>query len=269
MSSVFLSHNHADKTFANRLARDLRGHGHVVWVDEEQIQVGDSLIEKIRNAIDRVNYVIAVISSASINSEWVRRELDIACNREIEQKKVIVIPALLEDVALPGFLKGKLFADFRITGRYDKSLAQILSRLGPGLEPPELSLDERIRLENELVGLQREIVRNRRDQRRFVRLSRLARSDKLRRAIEEDNAGHPELTAINEMYAFEALGIPVTLGYALHAIRKAEYKGAHPLDLALRLDNKWDHLELMIEAYRDFLGLRVNEDNEPDESNDD
>src|SRR5437016_2632636 len=118
MSSIFLSHSHKDKAFVKRLTLDLRRRGHVVWVDEAEINVGDSLIEKIREGIDRVDFVAAVISRASVKSKWVSRELDIASNRELRGKKVVVLPILLEDVRLPGFLDGKLFADFRGESRY-------------------------------------------------------------------------------------------------------------------------------------------------------
>ncbi len=112
MSSAFLSYSHDDKAFARKLAADLRRHGHIVWTDEGEIKVGDSLIEKIRDGIDRVDYVIALISNASINSPWVKKELDIASNREMEQDRVVVLPALLDDVDLPGFLKGKMYTNF-------------------------------------------------------------------------------------------------------------------------------------------------------------
>jgi hypothetical protein len=83
LSSVFLSHSHADKPFARKLTADLRKAGHAVWIDEAEINIGDSLIVKIREGIDEVDYVAAILSTSSINSEWVKKELDIATNREI------------------------------------------------------------------------------------------------------------------------------------------------------------------------------------------
>ena len=47
MSSIFLSHNSVDKPFVRKLANDLRRRGHYAWVDEAEIKVGDSLIDKI------------------------------------------------------------------------------------------------------------------------------------------------------------------------------------------------------------------------------
>jgi len=75
LSNVFLSHSHSDKPFARRLAKELEAAGHGVWIDEAEIDIGDSLIEKIRNGIDQVDYVAAILSRASIDSAWVTREL--------------------------------------------------------------------------------------------------------------------------------------------------------------------------------------------------
>ena len=87
--------------------------GHAVWIDEAEINIGDSLIEKIRNGLDQVDYVAAILSRASIDSPWVTRELDIASNREIDEGRTVVLPLLVEKVDLPGFLKGKFYGDFR------------------------------------------------------------------------------------------------------------------------------------------------------------
>ena len=95
MSSLFISYSHKDKQFAKRLANNVRDAGHTVWIDEREILVGDSLIEQIRNGIDSVEYVAAIISSESLNSQWFKRELDLASNREIDEKRVVVLPILL------------------------------------------------------------------------------------------------------------------------------------------------------------------------------
>lgn len=119
MSSIFLSHNHADKPFVRRLAQDLQTAGVRVWIDEAEIMIGDSLIEKIRQGIDEMEYVGVVLSQNSVESRWVQEELDIAMNQQIEGRRVKVLPLLLDDCELPGFLQGKLYADFQAPERYE------------------------------------------------------------------------------------------------------------------------------------------------------
>ncbi|QRZ15739.1 toll/interleukin-1 receptor domain-containing protein [Paracoccus methylovorus] len=154
MSYVFLSHSHPDKPFARKLAADLRANGHSVWIDEAETNIGDSLIEKIRNGLDQVDYVCALLSQASIQSPWVQRELDIASNREIDERRVVVLPLLLEDVDLPGFLRGKLYGNFRDSDSYDISVTALLRALGPVVVPPQPSSEELRALKEELASAQ-------------------------------------------------------------------------------------------------------------------
>jgi len=55
-----------------------------VWLDEAEIKLGESLIEKIREAIDSVEYVVVLLSKNSVGSNWVKKEVDIAMNEEMK-----------------------------------------------------------------------------------------------------------------------------------------------------------------------------------------
>jgi len=48
-----------------------------------------------------------------VKSEWVSQELDGAFVKELESKRVFVLPVLYQDCEIPLFLKGKVYADFR------------------------------------------------------------------------------------------------------------------------------------------------------------
>ena len=128
--SLFLSYTHEDRAFALQLYEDLTEAGAYIWIDEKQVLVGDSLIEKIRKGIDSVDYLAVVISPASASSEWVRREVDVAMNQEISSGRVKVLPLLYRDCDLPGFLHGKFYADFRDSNGYEQNLRKLMSRLG-------------------------------------------------------------------------------------------------------------------------------------------
>lgn len=132
---IFLSHSHFDKHFVRRLSGDLQNRGVQVWVDEAEMQVGDSLIEKTRSGIDTMDYLGAVISRHSVRSEWVRREIDVAMNQEIEGRRIKVLPILIDDSDLPGFLLGKLFVDFRKPEKYSDEFERLIGRLGGEKHP--------------------------------------------------------------------------------------------------------------------------------------
>lgn len=128
--SIFLSHSHFDKQFVRHLTEDLTRNGVKVWLDEAEMGIGDSLIEKIREGIDSMDYLGAVISQHSVKSPWVRREIDVAMNQEIEGRRLKVLPILIDDCDLPGFLLGKIYADFRKPEKYNESLEALLQRFG-------------------------------------------------------------------------------------------------------------------------------------------
>ncbi len=128
--SIFLSRTWSDKPFAGKLASDIQTDGAKVRIDEAEIKLGDSLIEKIRPGIDTVDYPAVVLSPKSVESEWTKRKADIAMNQEIRGQTVKVLPLHCKPCTLPVFPVGKSYADFTDTGAYQRSFALILDRLG-------------------------------------------------------------------------------------------------------------------------------------------
>lgn len=130
MASIFLSHSSRDKFFVRELADRLKAHGVTVWLDEAELKIGDSLTERIGSAIEENDYLGIVLSRNSIDSAWVQKELQVAMQRELREKRVVVLPLLLEEVVLPPFLKDKLYADFTDPKKYDEALPRVLKALG-------------------------------------------------------------------------------------------------------------------------------------------
>jgi hypothetical protein len=97
------------------------------------------LFKKIESAIAEVDYLVAILSNNSISSEWVQRELEIALSREIHNKRVFVLPIVIDNCEVPSFLKGRVYADFISRSNYKDSLNKVLQRLGaryPSPPPP-------------------------------------------------------------------------------------------------------------------------------------
>lgn len=130
IASVFLSHNHADKPFVRKLARDLEGHNVKCWLDEAEMKIGDSLIQKIRDGIDNAQFFVVVLSQNSINAPWVVNELDVAMNLQISGKPLKVLPVMLEECEPPGFLIGKYYGDFKDESKYLESFMVLVNSIG-------------------------------------------------------------------------------------------------------------------------------------------
>lgn len=127
--SVFLSHNHKDKTFVRKLARDIDAHGIKVWIDEAEMKIGDSLVQKIREGIDSVDYFAVILSENSVEAPWVVNELDVAMNYQI-QGKIQILPIVLSMVELPRFLVGKLYGNFTNPDSYNEQLKSLINSMG-------------------------------------------------------------------------------------------------------------------------------------------
>ena len=110
---IFISYSHQDKKFADKLAANLVQQKAHVWIDSWELNVGDSIIDKVQTAIQDSSALIVIISKASMESEWCKKELTSGFLRELEEKRVVVLPLLLEDCQMPIFLRGKMYADFR------------------------------------------------------------------------------------------------------------------------------------------------------------
>lgn len=110
--SVFISHTHSDKPFVRRLGADLGALGARVWIDEAELNIGDSLIGRISAAIDDMEFLAVVLSPEAVDSRWVHQELEQAMSQQLAEKGVKVLPLLYKLCDIPGFLRGKLYADF-------------------------------------------------------------------------------------------------------------------------------------------------------------
>ena len=133
MPSIFMCHSSVDKPFVRRLAGQLGAYGIKCWIDEAEMNIGDSLFHMIGKAIDSSDFLAAVLSAASIESRWVRKELEIALAREISQDKVVVLPILAETISetqVPPFLRSKVWADFSREEGYPSALMKVVKATG-------------------------------------------------------------------------------------------------------------------------------------------
>jgi hypothetical protein len=110
---VFISYSHSDKAVVTRLAAHMIKHNAQVWVDTWELSVGDSIIQRVQEAITSSDALLVVLSKTSVQSEWCKKEINSGLMRELEEKRVVVLPVIIEDCEIPLFLKDKLYADLR------------------------------------------------------------------------------------------------------------------------------------------------------------
>jgi hypothetical protein len=121
---IFISYSHSDKDFVDKLAAQLVIAKAHVWVDRWELRVGDSIVDRVQAAIQGASALLVILSKSSVSSEWCKKELNVGLVRELEEKRVVVLPVLLDDCDIPLFLRDKLYADFRTD--FDEGLKRIL-----------------------------------------------------------------------------------------------------------------------------------------------
>jgi hypothetical protein len=110
---IFISYSHTDKGFVDKLAYQLISRKVSVWLDRWELHAGDSLLQRVQGAISGASGLLVILSKASVQSEWCRKELNAGLVRELDEKRVVAVPVLLEDCDVPLFLRDKIYADFR------------------------------------------------------------------------------------------------------------------------------------------------------------
>ena len=121
MTQVFISYSRNDMEFVQRLAGDLLRAGLDVWWDLSDIQGSDVWERKIQEGLNSSQFFIVVLTPASLDSRWVRREYLSADNKGLK-----IIPLKLKpNDELPLTLRDIQPID-AVNHSYDVTLAEIL-----------------------------------------------------------------------------------------------------------------------------------------------
>jgi hypothetical protein len=102
---IFISHSHQDIEYSCILANALREKELDVWYDEHNLGAG-RLREVIENEMAGREHFILVLSLASVNSSWVRREYNAAMDLKDEGFLKTFLPVVAERCIIPLMVRG-------------------------------------------------------------------------------------------------------------------------------------------------------------------
>ena len=146
---IVIPYSYADREFASRLTVALRRDRITPWIDVVDISGGVHLVDWMANAVRPVGCVIPTISAASVWSNWVQHELKAVITESFVGRHGVVLPARIDNTALPDFLACRPYLDFFRKGwnpAYEDLLITVQLGTGgprpprcerPGFRPPE------------------------------------------------------------------------------------------------------------------------------------
>jgi hypothetical protein len=98
--SCFISYSSKDEDFARRLYADLQSHNVRCWFAPEDMKTGDEIRSRIDEAIRIHDKLLLVLSEHSVNSPWVKKEVETAFEKEQQQKRLVFFPIRLDDTVM-------------------------------------------------------------------------------------------------------------------------------------------------------------------------
>jgi class 3 adenylate cyclase len=113
---IFLVYAQQDKTFVMHLAEYFVHEGLRIWIDAEQIDIGDPVSKKIKGDLVRSRFVLICLSKHFTTSSWCRSELATLLRDETKRQNSRILPIVVgeyQEVDIPEFLYDKYAVDVR------------------------------------------------------------------------------------------------------------------------------------------------------------
>jgi TIR domain len=127
MANVFVSYRLSDAEQARTLAEAVRDAGHSVWLDEWMIDLGDSIVGRIEDGLEGASYVLLCYSDSGVSSPWMSREWMSTLARQLDGRRVKILPLRLTGGEPPALLADIKYAD--LVADWDKGLGQVLAAI--------------------------------------------------------------------------------------------------------------------------------------------
>jgi hypothetical protein len=110
---IFISHSSRDKVAALNLAITLNFCSIDVWLDDWELEVGQSLTDEIAKAMDVSRFIAILITENYNKTVWTKTEYKKALAREQKEKRTIMLPLIVGEAQIPDFLEDKIYIDLR------------------------------------------------------------------------------------------------------------------------------------------------------------
>lgn len=137
---IFISHSSQDKWVARRLSQDLEALGITTFLDEKDIETGESIDDAIQKHLDECDEILMLLSPAALSSHWVLLEIGGA---KALGKRLIPILLHVGPNDLPQPLAKGLARDLNDVEKYYEEVEQRRSGSTPSAAGPRSSPSSR------------------------------------------------------------------------------------------------------------------------------
>lgn len=111
---AFLSHAHADKAVVDDLYAWLSETAKIpIWYDAHNLPASAAISTELADAISQCRSMLIVLSKKSVTSGWVAEEYNAAIGQRAHYKAYRIIPVLIEECEIPGFLQTTKWIEMR------------------------------------------------------------------------------------------------------------------------------------------------------------
>ena len=100
---IFISHSEDDRILIEKIDEALRSKGCEVYVEQKEMNYGESQIDSICNAIDGSEFVLLILTGKSIESKWVNQEIGFSY-----ALGKTIIPIVIECMKIPDEIPGMI-----------------------------------------------------------------------------------------------------------------------------------------------------------------
>jgi TIR domain len=133
---IFISHSSRDKAAATHLATTLNFCSVDVWLDDWELEVGQSLTDEIAKAMDESQYIAILITENYNKTVWTKTEYKKALAREQKERRTVMLPLIVGEAEIPDFIEDKVYIDLRTD--YFSGIMQLVG-MAHGLEKYRIS----------------------------------------------------------------------------------------------------------------------------------
>lgn len=112
-NGCFISFAGNDRNFVDKISDDLQREGIRCWFAPEEMKMGDAIRQEVDQLIRIQDKLLVVLSKFSIESAWIKRELQAALAEEHKQNRAVLFPLRIDTSGTDG--EKKWLADLQQT----------------------------------------------------------------------------------------------------------------------------------------------------------